>query len=695
MPNETNKPLEMRMDYFTELLFSHLLQYRQAPNASFLTHGLAVPPEDKYASASEPINEEQLLRDTAVLKTAYGLLRAERNDISTARFNYICDAFRLELPEQIALFLGLCPFLNRKYEQVFSSLNCDLSAVSPSIGVVWVACRAIGLTDQNVLHILLSRASLQRWFVLPDSCLTLSTTLQLREPIVAAFHGVTEIDSELRLACTIYSPSQDVPAVTFNQDFIKQALDLTTQYMHTAQGPLMIALVGRKGAGRRFSICRIADHLNTHVFFINAKLLIAGDTTEVQSRIGALRCEALLHPGLIALTDCDGIQNELALLNAIEEMTTFSPLLLVSTEEGPLSFLRQVNVPLYEMTIPVPSHSESERLFEQLSKSYLFANDAELHKAVRGFRLLPGDIQRSLESAHLTAFKNGRNAIVESDLKAGISAQRGRIAGSVGAIIKPRFQMADLITTEANKEILKLAASHIKYRGLVGEQWGMDSKNAYGNGTCVLFYGPPGTGKTMAAHVLAHEVGMDIFKINTAQLISKYIGETAKNLDEVFRQAGDGNLILFFDEADSIFGKRSQINDSHDRYANNDTSFLLQRIEEYEGMTILATNLASNIDEAFKRRITYVLKFALPEQEERKALWESMVRGLPTGNMDYAYLSKFELSGSGIKSIITSACYMAASCDEKICMSHIAKAIWFYQNKSGLNPSRSELAPYY
>ena len=155
------------------------------------------------------------------------------------------------------------------------------------------------------------------------------------------------------------------------------------------------------------------------------------------------------------------------------------------------------------------------------------------------------------------------------------------------------------------------------------EEWGV-GKKLYSSGVTVLFAGPPGTGKTMAAEVIARELELDLYKIDLSGIVSKYIGETEKNLERIFTEAQTSNAILFFDEADSIFGKRSEVKDAHDRYANIEVSYLLQRMENYDGVTILATNLRANLDEAFMRRLQFALDFPLPEFEDRIRIWKTL-----------------------------------------------------------------------
>src|SRR4029079_7227379 len=179
-------------------------------------------------------------------------------------------------------------------------------------------------------------------------------------------------------------------------------------------------------------------------------------------------------------------------------------------------------------------------------------------------------------------------------------------------------------------------------RSMVLEEWGVGQKLASSRGVSILFAGPPGTGKTMSAQIIAAELGLDLYKIDLSTIVSKYIGETEKNLERIFTEAESSNAILFFDEADAIFGKRSGVKDAHDRYANLEISYLLQRMETYDGVTILATNLRSNLDEAFLRRLQFAVDIPFPDEKHRLRIWETL---FPTtvpraGDVDLADLAK-------------------------------------------------------
>jgi SpoVK/Ycf46/Vps4 family AAA+-type ATPase len=240
--------------------------------------------------------------------------------------------------------------------------------------------------------------------------------------------------------------------------------------------------------------------------------------------------------------------------------------------------------------------------------------------------------------------------------------------------ITPRYDWDDIILPTDQLAILQEIVATVRGRPLVLEQWGVGEKLASSKGITVLFAGPPGTGKTMAAEIIARELNLDLYKIDLSTIISKYIGETEKNLERIFQEAQSSNAILFFDEADAIFGKRSEVKDAHDRYANIEVSYLLQRMEAYDGVTILATNLRGNLDEAFTRRLHFSVDFPFPEPPERLQIWSTLFPpNVPCdSDLDFELLSRrFKLAGGSIRNIIVSAAYLAAADGGKVTMEHL------------------------
>jgi SpoVK/Ycf46/Vps4 family AAA+-type ATPase len=240
---------------------------------------------------------------------------------------------------------------------------------------------------------------------------------------------------------------------------------------------------------------------------------------------------------------------------------------------------------------------------------------------------------------------------------------------------------------------LREICNHVKYRDRVYGEWGFDRKLSLGKGLSVLFAGPSGTGKTMAAEIIAGALVLDLYKIDLSTVVSKYIGETEKNLSRIFIEAETSNAILFFDEADALFGKRSEVKDSHDRYANIEIGYLLQRMEEYEGVVILATNFRKNMDEAFVRRLQFTVEFPFPNEEDRRRIWERIWPGdTPRSTeLDLDFMARrFELTGGNICNIALAAAFLAADNSNIVDMTHLLHATKREYQKMGKVVSESE-----
>lgn len=264
-----------------------------------------------------------------------------------------------------------------------------------------------------------------------------------------------------------------------------------------------------------------------------------------------------------------------------------------------------------------------------------------------------------------------------------------------GAVrIRLAYEWQDLITEETQGTLLRQICDRVRFKEQVMDTWGFGDKSPYGNGVSAIFYGPPGTGKTMAAQVIGRELGREVCKVDLSQMVSKYIGETEKNIKSLFESAAKQDMILFFDEADSLFARRSEVNGSNDRYANMETGYLLQQFEAFEGISILATNLIGNIDEAFRRRIKFYVRFPFPDREMRLKLWTCMIPAQakleePLRLAEYA--DRFELPGSDIKEVATNAAFIAAAAGRGICNGDVEQALRIHYLKLGKKLGKDEI----
>ena len=357
------------------------------------------------------------------------------------------------------------------------------------------------------------------------------------------------------------------------------------------------------------------------------------------------------------------------------------------------------------LDFPAPSNARRLLLWQQaLSGGVPLAADVDLDLLSGAFRLTGDQIAAAAESAGQAAAWHmestdaaGAPHIAMRDLLVAARNHSSQGLGMLARKIIPRYTWADLVLPPDRLAQLYEVCSGVRFGPVVFEEWGFDRKLSAGKGVNVLFAGQPGTGKTMAAEVLAIDLGLDLYKIDLSSIVSKYIGETEKNLEKIFREGRSSNAILFFDEADSIFGKRSEVKDSHDRYANIEISYLLQRMEEYDGIVILATNLRKNLDEAFIRRLRGAIEFPMPEEPDRLEIWR---RTFPpeaplAPDADLAFLARqFKLSGGNIKNIVLEAAFLAAAAGTTIGMTQLVHATRREHQKIGRLIAPTDFGPY-
>jgi SpoVK/Ycf46/Vps4 family AAA+-type ATPase len=290
---------------------------------------------------------------------------------------------------------------------------------------------------------------------------------------------------------------------------------------------------------------------------------------------------------------------------------------------------------------------------------------------VSDFSLSPAALASVAGAVRATA----ANAATPLDLWDASRQRARRDLGELAQRIEPRACWAELVLPARQKTLLSDIVAQVRNRWRVYDRWGFAQKSSRGLGLSALFAGQSGTGKTMAAEVIANTLGLDLHQIDLSSVVSKYIGETEKNLRRLFDAAEGSGAILFFDEADALFGKRSEVKDSHDRYANIEVSYLLQRMEAYRGLAILATNMKSALDHAFLRRIRFLVDFPFPDAEDRAAIWRRVFpEATPSSGLDYERLARLHVPGGNIRSIALNAAFRAADEGAPVQMRHLLHA---------------------
>jgi ATPase family protein associated with various cellular activities (AAA)/winged helix domain-containing protein len=330
--------------------------------------------------------------------------------------------------------------------------------------------------------------------------------------------------------------------------------------------------------------------------------------------------------------------------------------------------------------VPMPAYAERRDAWER----YSGASDAE--DVAAKFRLSIDQIRAAGEVSRIAGRSHGADVPGRAELDLGARYASSSRLGELATRLEPGYRWDDLVLPDRQRHLLRSISAYLRHRDRVLSEWGYERTVARTQGLKVLFAGESGTGKTMAAQVLGAELGLDLFRVDLATVVSKYIGETEKNLERIFTAADGSNAILFFDEADALFGKRSEVSDSHDRYANIEVAYLLQRMEAYPGAVILATNFKRNIDDAFIRRLDFVIDFPFPEADDRKQIWRLVLpdEAPVADDVDIGFLAtQFKLSGGAIRNCSLAAAFQAADEDAQIQMRHLVRAVAQEYGKQG------------
>ncbi len=610
-----------------------------------------------------------------------------RLDRTETEFPLLALARRCNLDEfeRGCVVLAYASALDRKYEKLMAYLQDDITQKAPTSALAV----QLFLPLEGNMEEYLSR------FARPDDFTGLFDREKLAagalvlHPLVLEFLSTGTVAPQAGLR--LFDGKKDAPGGPL---VIGQELARRLDALFAEPGERVLCLTGGPGSGKRFQ----CEHLMARS---GAKCVFADLDCEEQldrardAVLAARLTGAVAAFGHMEKTDQDGKLQP-------PSQRLLEGILALGLPGGRAFFLSQLPAHarfdrlVVELEVPDPAEAERIRLFRAALGS-LDLEGVTVEELAAKFRFSPRQIALACRQAVGLARLDGRGAISGRELHQCCYRQAVHKLDDLARRVRPAFSWGDVVMPEDQKRLLQQACGHIKYQYQVYCQWGFDKKIAYGRGLSILFAGAPGTGKTMCAQVIANELNMEMYKINISQIVSKYIGETEKNLHAVFTEARKSNCVLFFDECDAIFGKRSEVKDAHDRNANVEVAYLLQQIEEYDGVCIMATNLIGNIDEAFMRRITYVVRFPFPDAAAREEIYRRTMPGdAPlSDDIDWTFLAeKFELSGGHIKNIVLSAAFLAALEGTPIGMSHLLRAAVGELKKNEIVVVREELREY-
>jgi hypothetical protein len=482
-----------------------------------------------------------------------------------------------------------------------------------------------------------------------------SAPLRIDERVLHYLVGVNQLDRRLQ------SLVQASPLPSWIADGHKAvATDAVRVLESDPQQDLLLHFCGDDAQGQEDAAAFVAWGVGRQLFTLHAENLPASGAELDQIALLWQR-ESLLLPGAL-LVRCEAGGLTPSARHMVERIR--GVLMLASAEPLRLerAFLR------FDINKPRPS--EQKRLWQRALDSAADHCDATLDALSDQFRLSAKTI---FATGSLTAADRG--ALPPEGLwDVCRSLSRPRLE-DLAQRLAPLAGWDDLVLPDPQVRTLRVVASQVRHRMKVNETWGFAEKGRRGLGISALFAGESGTGKTLAAEVLAHELALDLYRIDLSAVVSKYIGETEKNLKQVFDAAEEGGVLLLFDEADALFGKRGDVKDSHDRYANIEVSYLLQRMEAYQGLAILTTNLKSAMDKAFQRRLRFTVTFPFPDAAQREAIWSRIFPAkTPTQGLDPRKLSQLNVAGGNIRNIALNAAFLAAAAGEPVTMPHLVQA---------------------
>ena len=459
----------------------------------------------------------------------------------------------------------------------------------------------------------------------------------------------------------------------------------------------LIQLAGPLGCGKRHLVRYVCRQEEFPLLEVDGSLLMGLQPEDLENAIWRIHREMLLLECAVCIYGIGSEAKEPKVDVKVFTREVLEPLL---DSEYPVFICSEVTVQIIvacdrlTARIGLEALSRKERIaLWDGWLDYFGVQDVDTAVVSAKFLLNGREIQKA---AQRIAFLSGRETLTEEVISRECMLVLPQPPTGNLKREKTPQTLEDLKLPQAQKKILKNITSHIIYRYQVYDVWNMEKKYAYGKTVSALFTGPPGTGKTMAVHVLANMLSLPLYTVDLSQVIDKYIGETQKRLEEIFTIAERSNSILFFDEADAIFGKRSEVTDSKDRYANAEVAYILQRMEKYNGIVIMASNFQKNIDEAFMRRIRYLVHFEMPDEAVRKELWKScFAKETWLDMIDFDYLaSNFEFSGGSIKNVSLNAAFLAAEEGQPIGMSQIIRSIKHEYLKQGKSIFAADFGAY-
>jgi len=609
---------------------------------------------------------------------------------------------RLTFPELQAILLCLAPELDADYQIVYGVLNDDMSRRTPTVGLI---CSLLG-DSLKVRTALAASAGLTRWRLIESTGPVLphgDDPARLDTGVVSWLLGSpTALFADASVAKTIRLapwPGGAWPETLADREVVEKLVRRFERSTEDGASPLWLALCGEDSDGWR----AVVEKARERAKVVLARIVPTSSTTEgldwEETSTRIVRAVLLLRA--VPVLDLGSTNSEgSGELSRLMELT--KPLALA--DRPGMVIVRELerivgSIPAEGYEIERRSSPSSKVLADvyvaAMSKAGLYLDFAEATRIAMAFPLTLDAIHRAVRLASLTTSSGETFAKQAAALAAACRKVASPDLPRFARRLEPVFGLDDVVLPPDRLVQLREIVAHVKFATHVLNTWGFSGQLPYGRGVAALFSGPSGTGKTMAAQAIARELGTETFVIDLSQVVSKYIGETEKSIDATFRDAQRAGAVLQIDEAEALFGRRSEVKDSHDRYANLEVAYLLQRMEAFDGVAILTTNLRQNVDQAFLRRLRFVIDFPKPDVNAREKIWrQCLPKGAPANQINFRYLARrLELTGGHIRQITIRAAFSAASQGSKsIEMRHIVNATRSELAKLGMVTAEREFA---
>ncbi len=584
----------------------------------------------------------------------------------------ICQSFGLSAFERDVLLLCAGVELDASFASLCSDIQGDSQREYPTFSL------ALAVLENAYWGALTPDAPLRKWRLIEigsGNALT-SSPLRIDEQILHYLTGIHHLDSRLAgIGTPLKTSEQLVPS------HWKIAMQMANTWYLAAQEPEILPILqlcGKDVASQRAIASAACSQINFIPYNISVELLPqeTGNLNLVKSlweREFALNNTALVW-------ECDNLDShdskqQKAIAQFIEGIQ--APVIIISQQRRP-----HKHRPIIAFDVDSPTTEEQRLLWHQTLRELAPEVGEDIENIISHFNLSAPAIRsvclkaKSMRARTEEIISSPSSSLPLSPPLWDICRSQARPRlDELAQRMDSSADWDDLVLPEMEKQTLRDAADQLKQRTKVYEEWGFGSKSKRGLGISALFAGASGTGKTMAAEVLAREMRLDLYRIDLSAVVSKYIGETEKNLGRVFDAAEVGGVILLFDEADAIFGKRSEVKDARDRHANMEVAYLLQRMEAYPGLSILTTNLKNAIDQAFLRRIRFIVQFPFPDANQRVEIWRRVFpQNTPTAGLDEWKLARLNVAGGNIRNIALNAAFIAAQAEQVVEMQHILQA---------------------